>query len=185
MDKKIILLIAVIVVISLGCIKTEEQKSALNTSHTQKTNVNASEDACPIGSGKCGNSNAKEDPCEGVEELLALGKYESENKSYDKAIEYYTKAIELAPACYEAYFMRGYIHGTLGFMEQKNEEYYKAIEDFDKVLEMDPNNPDALYYKGMCLSNLGEKEKAKEVYKNASEINPLAKREYEELTNKS
>lgn len=199
MDKKIILLTLTLILVSSGCMETEEQKSALNVNYTQKTGVNAGEGVCSIDSDECAdNASAKKetnelepeeipkiDSCEGAKESLSLGEDAIENKSYDAAVEYYTEAIQVAPDCSEAYFMRGFVHGTLGFTEEKSDDYYKAIEDFDKVLEIDPGNSNALYYKGLCLSNLGEKEKAKEAYKKALEINPddaRAKEEYEKLS---
>ena len=55
----------------------------------------------------------------------------------NKAIDDYTKVIELHPDMAEAYYNRG-------FPYYKLEQYDKALKDWDKAIEIDPNNLDAI-----------------------------------------
>ncbi len=85
-----------------------------------------------------------------------------EEGNYDKAIEYYTKAIEQDPENVDAYYNRGivcceffhhydklpeqtYIEAGLGDEEQA---FRNAMADFKKALELDPNYALAYFGKG-------------------------------------
>ena len=92
----------------------------------------------------------------------ALGNAKYEEGNYDKAIEYYTKAIEKDPENVDAYYNRGntycelfhhydklpqqtYIEAGLG---DEEEAFQNTITDFNKALELDPNYALAYFGKG-------------------------------------
>ena len=84
-----------------------------------------------------------------------LGIKAMEEGDYDKAIEYFTKAIELDPNFAEAYYNRGNAYGNeeqfhryfklpgqtfaqAGFPEMQ-EKFEKAVSDFKKCMKVDPS----------------------------------------------
>jgi tetratricopeptide (TPR) repeat protein len=84
---------------------------------------------------------------------------------YNKAIEYFTKAIKLEPNKALYYNRRGFSYYEL-------KEHEKSIADHSKAIELEPDN--ALYYnnRGSSYSWLSEYEKAITDYSKAIELEP-------------
>ena len=102
---------------------------------------------------------------ETAEEWFRKGEYEVGIGSIDKSIEYFTKAISLAPDFSLAYLFRG-----LARMEQ--EKFDDAIDDFSKIIEINPRYVPA-------YESRGEAKKAKGDLKGAEQDFLLAKQERE------
>jgi tetratricopeptide (TPR) repeat protein len=92
----------------------------------------------------------------------ALGLTEYEAGNYEKAIEYYTKAIEQDPKSVDAYYNRGIAYCEFfhhydklpgqtyieaGLIDEE-EAFQEAIADFNKALELGPNYALAHFGKG-------------------------------------
>lgn len=102
-----------------------------------------------------------------------------DKKEYDKAIDDFTKAIELNPNDADYYFCRG-------LAWQYKKEYDKAIADYSKVIEFKPNMNDIYHFRGyvwqakadyLSMKNshkipLYEYDKALADYTKAIEFNP-------------
>ena len=73
---------------------------------------------------------------------------------YDRAIEDYTKAIELDPNPADAYNNRGVAYG-------KKDESDCAIKDYTKAIELNPNRDITYYNRAGVWLYLQEWEKAK------------------------
>lgn len=74
--------------------------------------------------------------------------YEARQKGeFEKAVTYYTKAIELNPRHLKAYFNRGFAYDRL-------QQYEKAIEDYSRALEVDSKNSFAYYNRGISLDKM-------------------------------
>ena len=71
------------------------------------------------------------------------------------AIKEFTKAIELKPDFYEAYYKRGYAKYRLG-------EYDGAIADLTKTVEIKPDYFKAYYWRGKAKMKKGDIAKTKE-----------------------
>ena len=84
-------------------------------------------------------------------------------KEYQKAIADYTKAIELKPDYYLAYYNRGNVHNNL-------KEYQKAIADYNQAIELKPDYANAYYNRGNVHFDLKEYQKAIEDYQKAAEF---------------
>jgi len=84
---------------------------------------------------------------------------------YNKAIKYYTKAIELDPDNAEYYNNRGASYNWIN-------EYEKAVADHSKAIELEPDT--AKYYseRGKNYDWLNEYEKANADYSKAIELEP-------------
>ena len=67
-------------------------------------------------------------------------------EQYDRAIEDYTKAIELKPK-------DAWIYNNRGVAYKGKKEYDRGIRDFDKAIELDPKNV-YLYYNKACVYSL-------------------------------
>lgn len=103
-------------------------------------------------------------PIQQAQAYLQEGKNRAKQKDYQKAIDCYTKALELHPKLTEAYHQRGIVRHELG-------EYTEAVEDFDRLLELDPQNREILGAKGMALAKLGKYQKARENYERIEHCN--------------
>ena len=64
---------------------------------------------------------------------------------YQKAIDNYTKAIELDPEFAFAYFNRGIAYTKSG-------EYQKAIDDYTKAIELNPEDANVYYTRGIVYA---------------------------------
>lgn len=86
---------------------------------------------------------------------LDLGYAEEMKGNYDRALEYYGKAIDLSPGDVRGYLFRGKVRLQLN--------YDWAIEDFTKIIEeLDPNAvaaySEACYYRGLAYLHKGGDE---------------------------
>ena len=93
------------------------------------------------------------------------------NGEYEKAIEDFTKVIEIDKNCKDAYLGRGSAYGKL-------EKYEKTIEDFTKVIEIDKNLKKVYCARGDAYGILKEHEKAIEDFTKVIEIDKNYKDAY-------
>lgn len=100
-----------------------------------------------------------------AENYYKLGNRERMSKNYQKAVEYYTKAIELGMKNPAVYNNRGNSYRDL-------KESRKAIEDYNKAIEMDPKYVYAYNNRGNIYGDLKEYEKSIEDYNRAIELDP-------------
>ena len=85
-------------------------------------------------------------------------------RKYEKAIECYSRALEINPNYAKVWYNKGNALSKLGRHEE-------AIECYDRVLEINQNFA-AWYNKGVVLGELGRYEEEIECYDKALEINP-------------
>jgi protein O-mannosyl-transferase len=117
----------------------------------------------------------------------------------EKAMDDYTRAIEIYPADMDAYINRGVIYGDLGQWEQAIADYTKAISinpgfakswsnrgiananlkqwdtairDYTKAIELDPGYATAWYNRGAAYGNLAQWDKSIADYTRAIELSP-------------
>jgi TPR repeat protein len=83
---------------------------------------------------------------------------------YDKALEYYLKALDLTMSS----SLAGntgiiiYLNTRIGYIYFEKKKYSQAIEYLEKAKEMSPQNVEVTYYLGLSYDKIGEKEKARE-----------------------
>lgn len=87
------------------------------------------------------------------------------DKEFEKAVYYFTKAIELKPDYYQAYYNRGFSFDML-------KEYDKAIKDQTRAIELNPQGAEAYYLRGRAFDRSKEYGKAIGDYTRAIEIKP-------------
>ena len=85
------------------------------------------------------------------------------NKKYQEALDYCTKALILNPLYDEAYFRRGYYKFLLA-------DITGAIRDFDVAIKLNPDNVDAHLYKATCLQKSGSNVSALNEYNTAHKL---------------
>jgi len=95
----------------------------------------------------------------------------AELKEFERAIEDFSKAIELDPNDAEAYYNRGLAYAKLG-------KYEQAIKDYDKAIELNPALADAYYNRGVAYVKLNKHEQAIEDFSKAIELNPALAEAY-------
>ncbi|RCV65314.1 Tetratricopeptide (TPR) repeat protein, partial [Methanophagales archaeon] len=84
---------------------------------------------------------------------------------HERAIEDYSKAIELNLNLAEAYYNRGTAYAELN-------QHKWAIEDYSKAIELNPNYAKAYTNRGTAYDELNQHERAIEDYNKAIELNP-------------
>ena len=96
------------------------------------------------------------------EEIYTQSKI-GDNYQLSKAIEEFTKAIEVDAKFIKAYRYRGYIKTLL-------QDYRGAIKDFSKILQLDPSNIDALEQRALAYNMTKQYDKALKDYNKAIEL---------------
>jgi len=84
---------------------------------------------------------------------------------YQRAIEEYTKAIEIKPDFTDAYYNRGIAH-------KKSGQFQQAIMDYSQAIEIYPELDDAYYNRGITYNELAQYELAIIDFSKAIYINP-------------
>src|SRR5262249_39459702 len=94
-----------------------------------------------------------------------MGRWVYEDKSYEKAINYFTKAIERDPQCKDSYVFRGNAKSALG-------DKQGGIGDYNKALEIDPKYALAYNNRARAKYDLEDKQGAIADFNKALEIDP-------------
>lgn len=104
------------------------------------------------------------------EALSNLGAINTIKGNYDKAIEYYGKAILACNSnkLYSYYYNRGTAYGQKG-------EILKAISDLSKSIELNPGFAEAYHNRALAYKNSGDQTKANIDYERAEELTKAAK----------
>jgi len=93
------------------------------------------------------------------------------NTEYEKAIEDFTKAIDLDPKDAGAYYYRGVCYYKMNGNYSNAGEYDKSISDFAKAIELDPRNALAYNKRGASYYKKDEFDKAISDCTRAIELN--------------
>ena len=104
--------------------------------------------------------------------IAQLARRYCDSEQYEKALELYSKMVNLEPENAVAYCNRAYIFSQLGQDE-------KAIEDYSRAIELDPNDADFFCGRGRVYNKLGKPMKAIEDYEKAIQINPELSTQWE------
>jgi tetratricopeptide (TPR) repeat protein len=106
----------------------------------------------------------------------AMGAYDEYQKgNKEKAIELYSKAIELDPNYALAYNNRGAVYAGLN-------EHERAIQDYNNALDLDPNDPDLYHNRGLSYGYLRDYERAIQDCNKALELDPKFVRAYTNIS---
>ena len=98
-----------------------------------------------------------------AEEYRRRGLEAGQRGEYKEAIEFFTKAIELAPKSAPTYRRRGAAHASL-------DNYDQAIQDFTKAIELRPDFPIAYHQRGLVYVKLGKHGRAIQDFTRAIEL---------------
>jgi len=109
------------------------------------------------------------DECSNNAECYFLKAQESENKAdFEKALNFYKKAIRVDKNYIDAYNARGLLF-------QKQKKHNKAISDFSKIIDIDDSNWIAFHNRANSYSELGEKKYSLEYKKAMKDYNKSIK----------
>ena len=111
-------------------------------------------------------------PLKTYKQYFDRGVSNNNSKQYIKAIEDFTKAIELNPYRADTYFNRGLVYQGLEQYALGLEQYTNAIEDFTKAIELYPDRADAYFNRGLVYQGLEQYIKAINDYTKAIRLNP-------------
>lgn len=95
----------------------------------------------------------------------------AQKKELKKALQDYTKAIEINPERWDSYKYRGSLFGVL-------KQYDRSAADLSKYLEKYPDDPEQLYNLGLTLFNLNHQAEGIKALDRCLEINPDFARAY-------
>ena len=121
-----------------------------------------------------------------------------EKRDYEKAIAYYTRAIELNSQSAEAYVNRGAAYESMGNLDLalqdfntaldlepkseaynnranvhfRNRDYERAVQDYSKALELERGNVGAFIYRGHAFKNMELYDHAIQDYSEALVLDP-------------
>jgi len=99
---------------------------------------------------------------------IQLGHVYFDTDQYQKAINAYTKALELEPKNAD-------VLTDLGIMYRRNGQPQEAIKSFDQAVAVDPKHETALFNKGIVMMHdLKDQNGAIKVWEELLEVNPLA-----------
>ena len=104
-------------------------------------------------------------PLKTYKQYFDRGVSNNNSKQYIKAIEDFTKAIELNPYRADTYFNRGLVYQGL-------EQYIKAINDYTKAIRLNPYDTATYNNRGYSYYNLGQYEEALKNYAKAIKLDP-------------
>ncbi len=103
-----------------------------------------------------------------------LGMVSLQQESYNKALAYYSNALQIKPDSADTYYNMGSIYS-------KQAKFEQAVEQYNKSLELDPNFPDAHYNLGNSLFKQGKLEEAIASYNKAIKLRPNFRKAIENL----
>ncbi len=86
-------------------------------------------------------------------------------KQYDRAVNYYKKAVEADPKHAKAYL-------NMGIALKRLEKYEEAITAYTRALNVDPNYDKAYFNRAVAYKLLGKNDKAASDFEKALEVNP-------------
>jgi len=93
---------------------------------------------------------------------------------YNKALEYYLKALDLttssSPARNTGIII--YLNARIGYIYFEKKKYSQAIEYLEMAEKMSHQNVEVAYYLGLSYDKIGEKEKAQEFLSRVIELAP-------------
>ena len=114
-----------------------------------------------------------------AQDYFEMGYQASEKGEYDKAIDYYNKAISIDRNNRQAYENRGWV-------KYRQEKYLSALDDFNNALDMGVNKS-TYYQRGLVKIKLGNLEGAIKDFDKALAIDAeyAAALEYKKLTQKT
>ena len=90
---------------------------------------------------------------------------EDTQTAYQKAIAYYTEALEQKPDLLEAYVNRGIVYNDIDKVD-------KALESYDTAIQLDPNYTDAYYNRGFTYILKEDLDNAIADFSKVIELNP-------------
>jgi len=95
-----------------------------------------------------------------------------------KALDSFSKAVELDPDNPESYFNRGQAYLTVAQFMKDMQYVGPCIADLDQAIAMAPDMPDSYFQRANCLTMKGEYQKAFDDYSKAIELNNTAPEYY-------
>ena len=107
-----------------------------------------------------------------AEEYFNKGLEYAGKNEYDKAIDVFSKVIEIVPDAEGAYFNRG-------IMYERIKEYKNALSDFSKAIEYYPAYIEAYLYRGIVLSVLHDYFSSKKDFNRVIEMDPSSYEAYQ------
>ena len=90
---------------------------------------------------------------------------EETQDAYQKAVAYYTEALEQKPDMLEAYVNRGIVYDDM-------DKVIEALENYNTAIQLDPSYTDAYYNRGFAYLDKEDLDKAIADFSKVTELNP-------------
>ena len=114
---------------------------------------------------KNGNNLQKMEDLNEDEILCIKGEKERSQGNYNEAISLFTKAIQINPKSFKAFFNRAFSFDKIGL-------YNQAISDYTSTIYLKPNQSFCYYNRGITYNKIGELEKSIYDFSKAIELEP-------------
>ncbi len=159
--------------------KPERKNSVLGKQMTRKTVIFASillvmliAVSCewPTGKKAFKEDSLSRETLKEVEDLINHGNLTFEEKEYENAAMYYTRAIEDLEGSKNSNLVTAHYNRGLAYLKEGN--YDRAIDDFTVVVQLTPNDDRAYYNRGNALALKNFHERAINDYSQAIELSP-------------
>lgn len=110
-------------------------------------------------------------PAQEAKDYFLKGKIDYNNARFEKAIENFSKAIQLDSSDVNFFLQRGFCYGRI-------QNFNAAIADFTKVIERESSNTQAYISRGAAYNKTNNYDAAMQDFNKAIELNPAESEAY-------
>ena len=102
-------------------------------------------------------------PKEQADEFFKIGEKSLNKKDYKKAVEFFTKVIDIDKGDANAYAFRGQSYHYMA-------KYIEAMEDYNKAIELEPNYAEVYHLRGIVKGEMEDNKGACTDWEKAFEL---------------
>lgn len=147
--------------------KTNEKNSLDSIKNSNNNEINFTSEQKPLlyATNEPKESNLEKEKLKEDDLLCIKGEIARNHGNYYDAIDLFTKAIQLNPKSFKAFFNRAFTYDKIGL-------YKEAICDYTSTIDIKPNHSFCYYNRGITYNKLGDYKKSIHDFSKAIELEP-------------